>query len=88
MGMKEIDKKLIEAIEVKNIGLYGRKKLYVNGHLLGEYLGGNQNKVYREPFAWAKKQIPKRVKVINRNIQRLEKELSKWKQELIDITLF
>lgn len=86
--MKNIDKKLLEKIVVKRGSPnFEHYYLYVNGYKLGEHLGGKY-KIYTAPLLWAKKQIPKRVKVINRNIQRLEKELSKWKQELIDITYF
>ncbi len=87
LGMNDIDKRLLEKIKVRKVGTWGKYELWVNGYLLGEYLGGKYQ-IYTVPLIWAKKQIPKRVKVINRNIQRLEKELNKWKQELIDITYF
>lgn len=55
-------------------------ELYVNGIKLGEYLGG-KNKLYLYPEKWAKQQIKKRNKVIDRNIKRLEKELDQWNKE-------
>lgn len=58
--------------------------LYVNGVVLGEWYGG-KNKKYLKPITWALEQIPKRIKVIDRNIARLEKEIDKWKREKINL---
>ncbi len=55
-------------------------ELYVNGIKLGEYLGGKDKK-YLNPEKWAKEQIKKRNKVINRNIKRLKNELRRWEEE-------
>lgn len=54
--------------------------LIVNGVELGEYICGKDKK-YLNPEKWAKEQIKKRNIVIDRNIDRLEKELAVWKKE-------
>jgi hypothetical protein len=49
-------------------------ELWVNGYMLGEYINGKDKK-YLNPQKWAKEMVKKRVKVLERNIARLEKEL-------------
>lgn len=55
-------------------------ELYVNGILLGEYIHGKDKK-YLNPEKWAKEQITKRNKVIDRNIERLKRELELLEEE-------
>lgn len=54
--------------------------LYVNGFLLGEWVGGLGHP-WLDPEKWAKKQIKKRLPVVERNIARLSKELAMWEKE-------
>jgi hypothetical protein len=54
--------------------------LWVNGVKLGEWYGGKHKK-YLKPMSWALEMIPKRIKVIDRNIARLEKEINGFKSE-------
>ena len=58
--------------------------LLVNGYILGTYYGGKEKK-YENPEKWAKSMAPKRLKVLHRNIARLEKELQALKNEQIAI---
>ena len=55
-------------------------QLIVNGIVLGEYIFGKDKK-YLNPKKWAKEAIVKRNKVIDRNIKRLQQELTNWKRE-------
>lgn len=55
--------------------------LIVNGYILGTYYGGKEKK-YENPEKWARQMIPKRLKVVQRNIQRLTKELKSFQDEL------
>lgn len=57
-----------------------RYDLYVNGIRLGQHIYSSDKK-YLEPKKWADVQLKKRNIVIDRNIARLETELSKWKKE-------
>ncbi len=59
--------------------------LVVNGHTLGTFYGGKILK-YEDKYKWADEMIPKRLKVVERNIERLEIELSSWKKEKQDLT--
>lgn len=66
-------------IEVKEY--YPRRWwLKVNGVKVGEYIYG-EDKKYLNPEKWAKEQVPKRLKVVQRNIDRLQKELGQWLDE-------
>ena len=56
-------------------------RLVVNGYCIGTYYGGKEKK-YENPEKWAKQMIPKRRRVIQRNIIRLENELRDWEKEL------
>lgn len=58
--------------------------LLVNGYQLGAWYGG-EKRLYENKYSWAEKQIKKRVPVLQRNIQRLEKELELLKKELNSI---
>lgn len=54
--------------------------LSVNGFCIGTYYGGKKKK-YLDPEAWAKEMLPKRIAVIERNIDRLVDELEEWNKE-------
>ena len=54
--------------------------LYVNGIKVGEYIYGKDKK-YLNPEKWARQCVRKRLKVITRNIDRLEGELKELKKE-------
>lgn len=54
--------------------------LYVNGFELGTWYGG-ASAPWKDPEKWAKKQIKKRLPVVERNILRLSKELAQWRKE-------
>ena len=54
--------------------------LYVNGVSLGAWYGGKDKK-YLNPEKWAKEMIPKRVKVLDRNIKRLYAEADEFEKE-------
>ncbi len=55
-------------------------KLIVNGYVIGEYIQG-EYKGYLNPIEWADKQSKKRLKVLDRNITRLENEASELAKE-------
>ena len=59
--------------------------LVVNGHTLGTFYGGKAKK-YEDKYKWALEMIPKRLKVIERNITRLKAELLSWEKEKDDLT--
>jgi len=56
------------------------QSLWVNGVHLGQYISG-ENRVYLNPEKWAKDQIKKRTKVLDRNIARVIKELDALRDE-------
>lgn len=60
--------------------------LYVNDVRLGEYIYG-ESRLYLYPERWAERQIKKRNVVLNRNIERLEKELAAFKKEKEQINI-
>ena len=55
-------------------------ELWVNGYKLGEYIYGKDKK-YLNTSKWADEMIKKRVKVLWRNIARLEEELDDLQTE-------
>ncbi len=61
--------------------------LIVKGHTIGTYYGG-ENKFYEDKYKWAEKQIKKRALVLEKNIKRVEKELSLYKKELEDLKIY
>lgn len=83
--MHPLDKMEIELIESIPKQAPSYTKLFVNGYLLGEYICGKE-KVYLDKEKWAKKQIAKRVPVLERNINRLKKELLDFENELKSLT--
>jgi len=54
--------------------------LFINEVKIGEWICGKDKK-YLNPEKWAKEQLKKRNIVLDRNIERLEEELSEFKKE-------
>ncbi len=69
-------------IEIKKVfpDTFHYCKLLVNGIQIGEYIHG-EDKKYLNPEKWARDQLNKRNKVLDKNIMRLEKELMELKEE-------
>jgi hypothetical protein len=59
--------------------------LIVNGIHVGTYYGGKEKK-YLDKEKWANDIVPKRIKVLQRNIGRLEDELQDFNNELISLS--
>lgn len=51
-----------------------RYHLIVNGIIVGDYIYG-EKQWFKYPDEWAKRQVPKRIKVLERNMERLKSEL-------------
>jgi predicted transcriptional regulator len=59
---------------------FGRRYLYVNDVLIGEQICG-EHKKYESKETWAAFQVKKRLKVLNRNINRLQSEIEDLQKE-------